>query len=587
MTIIDSLFLELGIDTTKFSKDQSKALSKIQQFETQTKRSSGKAADAVKTVGQAFRDISKDSSFGATTAHLDSFAKKLKALGQSAQVSGGAGSPFGMIAEGLGMLLSPAALGVAAVGLLGKGMWDLNKNMSAANATMFRQSQLSDINANSLWAWGEAAKIVGANPQDITGGISSVQTAIAGMMVGAGNATPQLVALSRLGLGWNAQNGLDDAQVSQMFSKVHQLAAAKGYKNLGGLKSLTGPLMNDAMFALATSPNFDPATMQGQIKGMEPTNLADILQKSLKSQEVLGKLGIQKDLLAETAYGGEQGLLQAVVTILTSMLGLVSRIADFLTSPKKIIDGAKSIGDAVVDAASHAPDAVAEIGQRLKNIASPSARGLRSKMSRGMQALMSAGLSRDDAASMIGNMAQESTMSPFVTNGSHAGLMQWDKTRQADFRKRYGYQIGSFVVPEEKQFNDQIQFALTELQTTHRAAAIAQAKANGLMAKTSAIMALDEGPKDNSLARRVDFAEQASRLADVAGMVQAAATKAGSVQHNVTSETTIGDVHVHTNATDPSSHVNAVRRGLSDATQPLADPAAQATVSLATRGMTG
>jgi hypothetical protein len=232
MTIIDSLFLELGIDTSKFSKDQTKALAKIAQFESQSKRSAGKAADAVKTVGAAFRDLAKDSRVGSSANAIDGLATKLKNLGMSMRVSGGAASPLGAMTQGLGMLLSPAALGVAAVGLLGKGMWDLNKNMTAANATMFRQSQLSDMNANSLWAWGEAAKTVGANPQDITGGISSVQTAIAGMMVGAGNATPQLVALSRLGLGWNAQNGLDDDQVTKMFSKVHELAAAKGYKNI-------------------------------------------------------------------------------------------------------------------------------------------------------------------------------------------------------------------------------------------------------------------------------------------------------------------------------------------------------------------
>jgi hypothetical protein len=584
-TIVDSLFLELGIDVSKFSKDQQKALSKIAQFETQAKRSAGKAAEAVKTVGAAFRDLSKDSALGASTAHLDTFAKKLKALGQSAQVSGGAGTPFGLMAEGLGMLLSPAALGVAAVGLLGKGMWDLNKNMSAANATMFRQSQLSDMNANSLWAWGEAAKTVGANPQDITGGISSVQTAIAGMMVGAGNATPQIQALARLGLGWNAQSGLDDAQVTQMFNKVHQLAAQKGYKNLGGLKALTGPLMNDAMFALATSPNFDPATMQSQIKAMEPANLGEILKKSLMSQEVLGKLGIQKDLLAETAYGGEQGLLQAVVTILTSMLGLVSRIADFLTSPKKIADAAKTGWDATVDAASHVPDNAVKVGKLLKDLVSPSAHRMRDAMSRGMQNLMSAGASKDEAAAIMGSFAQESSMDPFASNRGHVGQGQWDKARQADFAKRYGYQMGSSAVSKEQQEKDQQLFALYELQTTQRKAASEMAKAKDLFGKTKSFMDLYERPGDDSLSRRFELAQQASRLADVAGMV--AAGRSASVQHNVTSETNIGDVHVHTNATDPSSHVNAVRKGLSDATQPLADPAAQATLSLATRGMTG
>lgn len=583
-TIIDSLFLELGIDVSKFGKDQQKALAKIQQFETQSKRSAGKAADAVKTVGAAFNDLAKDSRLGAGSRSLDTFAKKLKALGQASQVSGGAGTPFGVLAEGLGMLLSPAALGIAAVGLLGKGMWDLNKNMSAANATMFRQSQLSDINASSLWAWGEAAKTVGANPQDITGGIASVQTAIAGMMVGAGNATPQLIALSRLGLGFNTKNGLDDAQVAQMFNKVHQLAAQKGYRNLGGLKAITAPIMNDAMFALATSPNFNPATMQAQIKAMEPKNLGDVLEKSLKSQEVLGKLGIQKDILAEVAYGGEQGLLQAVVQLLTSLLGVVTNIAEFLTG-KKI---GKAYDAAVNFASKFSGNPATQLGMQIGQKVADFFKGPGQKaMSSAMQTLMGKGLSREDAASIVGNMAQESSMNPLASNKGHLGLMQWDKKRQADFAKRYGYQMGSGTVPADKQFNDQLSFSLDELQTTQREAASAQARARDLLGKTTAIMMLDERPGDSSQSQRFSYAEQAARLADVQGMVQASGTRSSSVQHNVTSETNIGDVHVHTNASDPTSHVNAVRQGLSDKTQPLADPAAQATISLATRGMTG
>lgn len=566
-TVIDSLFLELGIDTAKFSKDQQNALAKIAQFEAKAKKSGKGAGDAIKTVGDAFRDLGKESRIGSSGAGIDTLAKKLTALGKSAQVAGGVGTPFGMMAEGLGMLLSPAALGIAAVGLLGKGMWDLNKNMTATNATMYRQSQLSGMNATNLWAWGEAAKTVGANPQDITGGISSLQTAIAGMMIGAGDATPQLIALSRLGLGWN-KDGLDDDQVTKMFSKVHQLAAAKGYKNLGGLKALTGPVMNDAMFALATSPNFNPATMQAQIKGMEPESLGETLKKSLGSQEVLGKLGIKEDILKEVAYGGEQGLMAASVDLLTRILDGIIRIADYFTHPGKIMSGVKSAWNATVDAVSRGIDQSIDLVNR------PS-----TKMSNAMRSLMGAGLSEADAAAMVGNMAQESSMNPLASNSGHSGLMQWDKTRQAAFAKRFGYSMGSSGVSADKQFSDQLIFAQSELQTTQQQSAIGMAKARDLMGKTSAFMMLNERPGDNSLARRFDYAQQAMRMADVAGMVTRA------VQNTSTSETHIGDIHVHTPSTDPAAHADAVRQGI--ATHPLVSPIAQGTIALSTRGMAG
>ena len=150
---------------------------------------------------------------------------------------------------------------------------------------------------------------------------------------------------------------------------------------------------------------------------------------------------------------------------------------------------------------------------------------MRSGMSKAMQTLMSNGMSKDDAAAIVANMAQESSKDPFARNGSHIGLMQLDKARQADFAKRYGYQIGSSAVSKDKQFNDQVLFGQYELQTTQRAAAIAMAKALDLMGKTKAFMELDERPGDNSLSRRFANAEIASRLNDAAGLVQAATSR--------------------------------------------------------------
>jgi hypothetical protein len=114
-TVIDSLFLELGIDVSKFSKDQQKAIAKIQQFESQTKRAAGNARGQVATVGAAFRDLANDSRLGSSASQVENLATKFKNLGISLQASGGAGMAVGGMARGLGMLLSPAALGAAAV----------------------------------------------------------------------------------------------------------------------------------------------------------------------------------------------------------------------------------------------------------------------------------------------------------------------------------------------------------------------------------------------------------------------------------------------------------------------------------------
>jgi len=570
--VIDSLFLELGIDTSKFSVDQQKSLKKISEFESQATRAANKARDSIKTVGQAFRDLSKESAIGSSVAQVESLAKKWKSLGQSMQVAGGVGTPFGMMAEGLGRLLSPAASGVAAVALLGKGMWDLNKNMTATNATMYRQAQLSGMNAANLWDWGEAARTVGANPQEVTGGIASLQTSIMGMGIGAANATPQLIALARLGVPFNFKEGAD---IPKLVAKVHAMAAAGGYQNLGALRALTEPVMSDALFNIATNPSYDPSQLKKEIKGKEATDTGEILRRSLESQTVLGKYGIAKDVLSETAYGGEQGLLQSIVEILTKLLDVVGNILDFITG-KTVTNAVKSTWDAAkpaLEVLSGTADADTMSGL-LKGFFRPSA--MRGGMSKGMQMLMSAGMSEADAAAMVGNMAEESSMNPLASNAGHAGLMQWDRARQSDFARRFGYSMGSSAVATDKQFQDQVMFAQDELQTTQQAAAAKMAQARGLLAKTSAFMNLDERPGDNSLSGRYGFAQQAMRLADVAGM------KTSNVHHSVTSETHIGEINLYTPSDDPKAHVDVFRKGLAD--QPLLSPAAQGTVQLATRG---
>ncbi len=554
-TIVDSLFLELGIDTSKFSKDQASALSKIQRFESETKRAADGARSGIKSVGAAFKDLADESRIGASSRSVENLASKFKNLGMSMSLSGGATGAAGAMALGLGRLLSPVGLGIAAVGLLGKEMWSLNRQMTDANASIFRQSQLSDMNAKSLWGWGEAAKTVGANPQDVTGGISSLQTAIAGMGIGAADATPQLIALSRLGLGYNFQSGMTDDQVGQMFEKVHQQAAKRGYKNLGALRALTSPIMNDAMFNIATDQDYDPAKLKQWIDAQSPKNLGKTLKDSLHSQTVLGKLGIEKDVLAETAYGGEQGLLQAVVTILTSLLGEVVKITDFMIHP---IEGAKNLWNRASSAVSSFL--------------------MRPLETRAMNQLMAGGMSKEDAAAIVGNLAQESSMNPLARNAGHVGIGQWDSQRQAEFAKRFGYQMGSGEVDPNQQLHDQVAFVQQELSSSQRAAAVAMAKSRDVAGKTRAFMDMYERPGDNSLSQRMGFAT------DAAGLVSASTRSGASVHHNVSSETNVQNVIINTPSTDPQAHAEAFRKGIQN---PLGTPDSQSVVSLSTRAATG
>ncbi len=581
-TIIDSLFLELGIDTTKFSKDQQRALGKIQQFESQTKRAAGNARGGIQSVGDAFRDLSKETRIGSSAASVENLAKKITSLGVSMKASGGgAMEGLGGMAMGIGAMLSPMTVGIVTMSLLAKETWDFNKNMTASNATLARNAELSGMSATNLWAMGQAAKTVGGNAEGIEASIASLQTSLAGMSIGVGSAVPQMIGMARLarfGARFNPGGFGKGVDEETLFKAGHAMFLEQGRAKT--MAFLTGyGLANEDQANLIMSPGGWQEYQKAQAKAKAITTgggFEAVVRNSLQSQAGLGEKDIAGAIAAETAYGGIQQPMQTIVGLLTSIYGVITAIFNFIAHPSKIYD-------ATVDGASRIMDDMATAGHLIKDLVVPPA--IRGKMSRGMQTLMDAGVSKDDAASIVGNLAQESSMNPFARNGSHVGLGQWSKARQVDFEKKYHYQIGASDVPESQQSRDQTLFFLDELRTTQTAAASAMAKARDLMGKTSAIMTLDERPGDNSLGKRLAFAQDAARLADTAGMVQAATARSSPVQHTVTSETHIGEVNVHTPATDPKSHVNAVADGL--ANHPLLNFDAQGTVSLATRGMTG
>ncbi len=628
--IIDSLFLELGIDTTKFSADQKKALDQIAEFEKHTKKSAKGSRSAIKTVGQAFHDIASDSAIGASARKLDNFSAKLRGLGASAQVAGGAGEPLGAIASGLGALLNPATLIIAALGIAGKAAWDFNEKMTATNATIYRQSMLAGMHAKNMWAWGEAAKTVGGSAIGTREGIAGLQTAIMGGMIGAGMPTAQLTGLARLGVKWNAKTGVD---IKSLFERVHAIGKKEGWARTWALVSSYG-LMNESEFNLAMSKGGGAAAYE-YAKTHEPPNFNAVLKNSLESQALLGKKDIMEASIAERAYGGIQNPMQTLVGLVTDLLAVTNTLLGWTI---KIAQDVAGIFDAIPDwLHKHlGPSAPApRIGGVKVNGPLPADFDARQALA--MRVLMRRGMSRSAAASIVGNLAQESSMDPTITsdNGAHIGLGQWDKARQAAFAKRFGYSIGAANVPERKQFLDELLFAQMELHTSQRAALAKMQAAHTLHGKTRAFEEYDErpGPLDHSFGRRLTYAREAyeagepyarkdakylhdyskrhgslikvERALEYAkahpGMVVNASARSllaaqaaiengaaysrrhGIIQHIITNHTDIGDVHVHTPATDPRAHAAAVRKELTST--PLLNPAAQNTVTLATRGM--
>ncbi|MGH8227768.1 MAG: phage tail tip lysozyme [Steroidobacteraceae bacterium] len=590
-TIIDSLFLQLGIDVSQFSEQQRRALAKIKDFESASKRGADKAAKSVKTVGSAFKDLAADTQIGAAGRKLDSLATRVKAFGQSAQLSGPLGAGPGKLIEGLGALLSPAALAAAAIGVVGGAAWDLNKRMTAVNSTLDRQAKVAGMSAKQLWSWGQAAKTVGESPEAVTSSIAGLQTAIIGGMIGVGSPSAQLTGLARLGVKWNPRTGVN---IKSLFERVHQFGKVHGWAAAWALASGYG-LMNQAEFNLAMSKNGGLAA-QRYAKSLEPGNFSKTLKRSLQMQSTLGRKDITSAALAEQAYGGINKPMQTLVGLITGLLAATNtllswtiKIAGYIGDGLVPVLGTVEtwIGD-LVEHFTGKPPIVAKVGSVSEKGALPS--GIAGREGLAMRALMSSGASRAEAAGIVGNMMAESGLKPTVSSdkGAHIGLMQLDAARQKQFEKTFAYRIGSPSVPKRKQFLDELLFSLLELRSTQQGAAARMAKAKGIAGKAAAFYRYDERPgvTDRSLPRRITFAEHAAALPGLSALLSATRAPSVTNDNRVTNTVRIGSVAVNApKATDASG----VAAGMAEAlkSNPLIAPIAQQRAALGTTGVAG
>jgi tail lysozyme len=76
-----------------------------------------------------------------------------------------------------------------------------------------------------------------------------------------------------------------------------------------------------------------------------------------------------------------------------------------------------------------------------------------------VRTLMNMGLSNEAAAGLVANFQAESNLSPTAQNGSHYGIAQWDKSRQADFGKWAGFDMKD----DRADLQKQMEFAVHEL----------------------------------------------------------------------------------------------------------------------------
>ena len=148
-TVIDSLFIELGLDSSKFDSAQKKSVEELRKFQEAYEKSRKNQIELDKKTAQGVNDL-KNSLLGAA---------------------------------------------LAAAGYQGAN--GFITNMVKGNAELGRTSQLLGLNVKELDAWGKVAETVGGNAQGFANSLQNIEGNLAKFKLGIGGA--DLVAsLSRL-----------------------------------------------------------------------------------------------------------------------------------------------------------------------------------------------------------------------------------------------------------------------------------------------------------------------------------------------------------------------------------------------------
>jgi len=135
-TVIDSLLIELGLDTSKFDANQKKSVEELRKFDEQAQKTSKNTQQGAKNIG-------------------DGFEKARNAL---------------------------ISLGVAFIGI--KGFTSLVQQTTVTNAGLARTAELFRMSAREVDAWGGVLKSVGGNAQDFQSSFQAIQSGAAAVQFG-------------------------------------------------------------------------------------------------------------------------------------------------------------------------------------------------------------------------------------------------------------------------------------------------------------------------------------------------------------------------------------------------------------------
>jgi hypothetical protein len=269
-TIIDSFVVELGLDPSKLSEGATKSISELRKLENESKKHTG-------GVQKHFNELSET---------LTSVQGKL--------------------------------LGLAAIFLGGMGLTQFAEHITQITTQLGRMGQQAGVSARDLAAWGAAGATLGANPANVQSAVAGFSSALYNNKI---TVNSQLIA-SLAAMGIHLSYGPDGKfDTNGMLLQMSRYATAPG-RNPADAAALLGrvPGMNSDMISLLLQGPDKLKAKLGEMAKLGPTDAQ--VKAANELTNAWGHLTAKMDRLGRV-------ILERIAPGLEKFIGYLDKIADF------------------------------------------------------------------------------------------------------------------------------------------------------------------------------------------------------------------------------------------------------------------
>jgi len=496
-TVIDSLLIELGLDTSKFNDAQKKAVESLRKTDEQAKKTNDNLQKGTKQTTEGF-EKAKD-----------------------AMVS------FGIAAFSVGAIVNFAS------------------KLQNTNMELYNSSKITGKSAQELQSWGNAVEAAGGKTETFIDSVKNLRTKMASApLTGDYEFTKFLAPL---------QNNVGDTGVDVNNATINIKKLSDAFKKFAEIRGAKGVAEGET---IAKGLGFTEQDYIAMLQGGEALQILEkhyeeVNKKINENSELSRKAREEMTNLWTNIEGHGQDALNALYKAINNLSQnpFFNKLLNFLD---KILDLAVKINP--IQLLSKTPEGVweqfkenlKETEQMVLDISAPTKSKTTSKTSSGnakqlIDYFKSQGWNDSQAAAIVGGLSYESAgLNPKALNPDkvHYGLAQWSTSRQQDFKNWAGFDIHD----PKADLMKQAQFVQWELTHTEQESGNALKKAMDLFTSSKAMFGY-ERPNDNSLNARYDLASQYYKMSGASANAPAAS--------NVTTNTIhIGSIPIHTKATD-------------------------------------